>query len=74
MGILPLRTTWLKQNYKIMFMKEMKPVQVKQVMIEIILGKRPSMLKIKYPEHYQKIRDEIVDYLSAGRMVKLPVD
>jgi hypothetical protein len=54
-------------------MKEMTPDQIRKAMIEIILGKYPSILKIKYPEHYRKIREEIIDLHSSGHMVKIPV-
>jgi hypothetical protein len=54
-------------------MKEMTPNQIRKAMIEIILGKHPSILKIQYPEHYRKIQLELIDKLSAGRMVKIPV-
>ena len=53
-------------------MREMKPDQIKKVMIEIIIGKKPSKLKMKYPEHYQHIRNVIVDIHSVGGMAKLP--
>ena len=42
-------------------------------MIEIIIGKEPSNLRIKYPEHYQRLRNEIVNIHSIGGMVKIPV-
>jgi hypothetical protein len=53
-------------------MKEMKPDQVRKAMIEIIIGKQPSMLKVLYPEHYQQIRNVIVDIHSVGGRVKIP--
>jgi len=54
-------------------MKKMKPQQVKEAMIEIIHGKRPSSLNIDFPEHYRRIRKEIVEIHSIGGMVKIPV-
>jgi len=53
-------------------MKEMKPVQIRRAMIEIIIGKKPSKLKDKYPEHYQQLRNVIVDIHSVGGMAKIP--
>jgi hypothetical protein len=53
-------------------MKEMKTNQIRTAIIEIILGKEPSNLKLNFPEHYKLIRKEIVDYHSAGRMAKIP--
>jgi len=53
-------------------MKEMKPEQVRRAMIEIIIGKKPSRLKVDYPEHYLKIRNEIADIHSSGRMATIP--
>ena len=53
-------------------MKEMKPDQVRKAMIEIIIGKKPSRLKVDYPEHYIKIRNELVDIHSSGRMAIIP--
>ncbi len=54
-------------------MKKMTPQQVREAMIEIIIGRRPSMLSAKYPEHYFRIRKEIVDIHSIGGRVKIPV-
>lgn len=54
-------------------MKKMSPQQVREAMIEIIIGKRPSKLSIKYPEHYYRIRNEIIDVHSIGGRVKIPV-
>lgn len=54
-------------------MKEMKTDEVKKAMIEIILGNKPSILKIKYPEHYKKLQKEIIDFQSSGKWVKIPV-
>ena len=51
----------------------MKPDQIRKAMIEIIIGEKPSYLRIRYPEHYQKLRNEIVDIHSVGGMVKIPV-
>jgi hypothetical protein len=54
-------------------MKKMTSNQIRVAMIEIILGKHPSILKIKYPEHYRKLYKEIVDIHSSGHMVKIPL-
>lgn len=54
-------------------MKKMTPQQVREAMIEIIIGKKPSKLIIKYPEHYFRIRNEIIDVHSVGGRVKIPV-
>ena len=53
-------------------MKKMNPQQVREAMIEIIIGKKPSKLRINYPEHYYRIRNEIVDVHSLGGRVKIP--
>jgi hypothetical protein len=53
-------------------MKEMKPEQVRKAMIEIIIGKKPSKLKEKYPDHYRQLRNVIVDIHSVGGMAKIP--
>jgi hypothetical protein len=53
-------------------MKAMKPDQIREVMIEIIMGRNPSNLKKEYPKQYQKIRNIIVDIHSAGGMVRIP--
>ena len=55
-------------------MKEMKPNQIRKAIIEIILGKEPSILKVEYPEQYRRIRKEIIDFHSAGRMAKIPAE
>ena len=54
-------------------MKKMTSEQMRIAMIEIILGKQPSILKMRYPEHYRKLYKEIVDTQSSGRMVKIPL-
>lgn len=54
-------------------MKKMSPQQVREAMIEIIIGKNPSKLSTRYPEHYFRIRKEIVDIHSIGGCVKIPV-
>jgi len=53
-------------------MKEMKPDQIRKAMVEIIIGNPPSKLKVNYPEHYQHIRNVIVDIHSVGGRVKIP--
>ncbi len=54
-------------------MKKMSPQQVREAMIEIIVGKKPSNLSMKYPEHYYRIRNEIINVHSTGGRVKIPV-
>ena len=54
-------------------MKKMTPQQVREAIIEIIIGKRPSKLRAMYPEHYYRIRKEIVEIHSIGGRVKIPV-
>ena len=54
-------------------MKKMSPQEVRDAMIEIIIGKKPSKLSAKYPEHYYRIRNEIIDVHSLGGRVKIPV-
>jgi hypothetical protein len=54
-------------------MKKMTPQQVREAMIEIIIGKKPSKLSMKYPEHYYRIRNEIIDVHSIGGRVRIPV-
>ena len=53
-------------------MKKMTPQQVREAMIEIIIGKKPSKLSVKYPDHYYRIRNEIIDIHSVGGRVQIP--
>ena len=53
-------------------MKKMTPQQVREAMIEIIIGKKPSKLSSNYPEHYYRIRNEIIDVHSVGGRIKIP--
>jgi hypothetical protein len=54
-------------------MKKMSPQQIREAMIEIIIGKKPSKLSLRYPDHYYRIRNEIIDVHSIGGRVKIPV-
>ena len=54
-------------------MKKMSPQQIREAMIEIIIGKKPSKLSFRYPDHYYRIRNEIIDVHSIGGRVKIPV-
>jgi hypothetical protein len=54
--------------------EEMTADEMREAMIEITLGKKPSKLKKTYPAEYAKLQREIRAMIKAGKMVEIPGD
>ena len=54
--------------------KGMSTDEMRQAMIEISLGAKPSDLKKKYPKDYTRLKKEITAAIRAGYMIEIPGD